>query len=192
MHEVSSKDGSNIDELVESIGGVIARSGVDRGSVSAHSDAPKGTAAPSIRQQPAPPSISPSVPVLALPAQSHAVRPDTETAAGDVQRLNRQQRETQLAIEQQQAVVENAKAAAAENDATSFSDTSDTALQRLNEALAPAARQFGTEHRGGCMLCCGTATSGKEHILDLGASGKFPGAFAFSSNARLDVCAVLS
>lgn len=60
------------------------------------------------------------------------------------------------------------EAIGAGDDPSCYSDASEAALKRLNAALAPAARQFA-ERRGGCMLCCGTATSGKEHFLDLGA-----------------------
>ena len=63
-----------------------------------------------------------------------------------------------------------AKATAERVETSRYSAASEAALERLNAALAPAARQFGgAERRGGCMLVCGTATSGKEHFLDLGA-----------------------
>ena len=41
-------------------------------------------------------------------------------------------------------------------------------LVLLSASLAPAARHFASEGRGGCLLCCGTARSGKENLLDLG------------------------
>ena len=115
VHEISSKDGSNIDELVESIGGVIARSSVSRGSVSSKRDALKATPAPTMVQQRErpPPSISAAAPVSSMSAQPHDVRAAME-CAGAVSVLEQQQDELQLAIEEQQGVVAEAKAAAAE------------------------------------------------------------------------------
>ena len=60
-------------------------------------------------------------------------------------------------------------AAACGDESSGCSAAAEAALTQLNSALAPAARQFGgTERRGGCLLCCGTASSSKEHLLDIG------------------------
>jgi hypothetical protein len=57
----------------------------------------------------------------------------------------------------------------AEDGNAGSSTAAEHELSRLSAALAPAARQFGgVEGRGGCLLCCGTANSGKEQLLDLG------------------------
>ena len=116
VHEVSSKDGSNIDDLVDSIGGVIARSSVSRGSMSLVRDTAAVTAAPSmIRQQvQPPPSISAPVPVSSTPPQPRGERLAAESTSGNVLRLERQQDELHMAIAEQQDVVAHAKAAAVE------------------------------------------------------------------------------
>ena len=57
----------------------------------------------------------------------------------------------------------------AEDGNAASSTAAEDELSRLSAALAPAARQLGgVEGRGGCLLCCGTANSGKEQLLDLG------------------------
>ena len=62
----------------------------------------------------APPSISAAAPVASMSAQPHDAHAAMESAAGAVSVLERQQDELQLAIEEQQGVVAEARAAAAE------------------------------------------------------------------------------
>jgi hypothetical protein len=128
VHEVSSKDGSNIEELVNSIGGVIARTSSGRTSSRGASPSPrevlKAAAAPPMVQQQqhqqAPPAVSAPAPAAIISRQSSgslaekAATASALSATADVTRLERQQDELQLAVEEQQGAVAEAAAAAVE------------------------------------------------------------------------------
>ena len=114
--EVSAKDGTNIEDLVNSVGGVIARSGGSRGASPSPREALKVGAAAAAATQP-PPQQPPPQPPTARRVAAPVVAPAATapvTAPAALRAADQQHAQLQHAIDEQSVAVVSAAASAAE------------------------------------------------------------------------------